>query len=211
MKTNYIDRSSCKFKMGINKPEQLLRVLEDLAGTKGVVMAGRSNVGKSSLINKLFANNLAKTSKTPGRTQQINIFTFQMQGSDEIYYLYDLPGYGFAKVSRDMSKLWQELMNTFFAYFSIRNLIVNIQDARHPDQNSDKEFSKYLQNFDNETFLALNKVDKLKKQKDRAELKKAKKKILGDYKWVTQIYEVSAESGQGVEPLEAAIYSFLMR
>lgn len=176
-------------------------------------MVGRSNVGKSSLINKLIGAKTARTSKTPGRTQAINVFEIKYKYNDEIRkgYLYDLPGYGFAKVSKTMIKSWQELIHQFFLCISHQVLICNIQDARHPHQKSDQAFYEYIDPNSMNIFLIFNKIDKLKRQKERAALNKSKKDIMKEFKAVNQIHFVSAESGEKCEELEYAMGSFLVQ
>ena len=206
-----IKRGSPQFLYGITDPKQLeglLRENQDLL--IGVSFVGRSNVGKSTLINSLFGNNTCRTSKTPGRTRQVNIFAFQLEGDeDKTFYLFDLPGYGYAEVSKQMSKNWEELMTTFFSLASHNVLMVNVQDARHPDQNADQQFHQFLANFDFSTTLAFNKMDKLKKQKEKSALNKKKPELLQKYTWVKDIHFVSAENGQGLGPLEESVVSFL--
>tara|TARA_R110002072_G_scaffold534_4_gene3729 strand:- start:12018 stop:12683 length:666 start_codon:yes stop_codon:yes gene_type:complete len=207
-----IRRGSAEFKYGISTVEQLTEWLQENQDIRGVSFVGRSNVGKSSTINSLFGKQTARVSKTPGRTREINIFEFELQGieHDKPFYLFDLPGYGFAEVSREMSNNWQVLMNSFFQHISQDVLMLNLQDARHPHQQSDQEFQSYLKNFDFETFLIFNKIDKLKKQKERAALDKLKPTIFKEYKWVKQIHFVSAEKKTKLEQLEQAIVNYLL-
>lgn len=197
--------------MGIKDIDQLQSVLENNSDLKGVAFVGRSNVGKSSLINSLFGRKTAKTSKTPGRTREINLFTFEANtdpGEQPVAYtLFDLPGYGFAEVSKEMARHWDLLMTTFFASLSKNTLIINIQDARHPNQKVDQQFHSFLKDSPRqlETLLVLNKIDKLKKQKEKSALLKTKKMLLNDYTWVKELYLVSAESKEGLSNLEQAI------
>ena len=137
-------------------------------------MVGRSNVGKSSLINSLFGQKTARTSKTPGRTQAINIFSFSLEGSEKVYYLFDLPGYGHAQVSKKMGKDWSILMDTFFRVCGQGTLLINLQDCRHPLQKVDAEFGEYIAPMKHSIYLIFNKIDKLK-QKERNQFKKFKK------------------------------------
>lgn len=210
-----IHRASTKFRYGITEPEQLIEFLNE-EKPLGVSFIGRSNVGKSSTINRLFGKSVAQTSKTPGRTRQVNIFEFYLEidGKPQLegpkFWLFDLPGYGFASVSRQMQDEWQTLMHTFFSNVGDDVLMLNLQDARHPNQKSDLQFRDYLKSFSLETFLVLNKLDKLKKQKERAALEKIKPQIYKEYKTVKQIYFISAESGQGTDNLERGLVEYLL-
>ena len=92
-----------------------------------VVLCGRSNVGKSSFINSLFnRKNLAKTSSTPGKTRSINYYDI-----DSRFYMVDLPGYGYAKISQSERKKWGKLVNDFFANSNHIHLTIHIIDSRH--------------------------------------------------------------------------------
>lgn len=211
MQNEFITRGSAKFLRAFDKPEQIEAWFHENE-VPGVAMAGRSNVGKSSLINALFGPKTAKTSKTPGRTQKINIFSFETESENGplTFYLYDLPGYGFAQVSKTMMKSWQQLMTSFFLNMSDDTLIINIQDARHPNQKSDLSFHEFIDLKLVDVFLIFNKIDKLKKQKEKAALKKQKKQIFEDYKAVKQIHFVSAEKKSGCPELEYSIGSYLI-
>lgn len=206
-----IDRGKTKFCYGFSSPAQLMAWLEANPHIIGVGFVGRSNVGKSSCINALFGNKTARTSKTPGRTREINVFSFELiDHPEQVYYLFDLPGYGFAKISKEMSQNWDELMHTFFTSIDHKVLIANIQDARHPNQSADIEFSKYISKSELETFLILNKIDKLKTQKERAALNKIKKDLMKAYKSVKQIHFTSAEDKTGIKELEQALINHLL-
>ncbi|MCB9063415.1 MAG: ribosome biogenesis GTP-binding protein YsxC [Halobacteriovoraceae bacterium] len=210
-----IAKGRCKFSYGFQSPSQMNDFLINNADAIGVAFVGRSNVGKSSLINTIYGKNLAKTSKTPGRTRQINVFEFFLENEGSIFntsqklYLFDLPGYGHAEVSKEMSKQWQQLMDTFFQLISPNLLLVSIQDARHPNQKSDQQFYSYIKKFAHQTSLVFNKMDKLKKQKEKAALKKIKPEIMREFKWVQEIFFLSAEDKQGVPPFEASLVNFI--
>lgn len=211
-----IIRGSAHFQLGLDKIEQLETLFSENQDMVGVAFVGRSNVGKSSLINSLFGKKTARTSKTPGRTREINVFSFQVgdkgKANDEIkpFLLFDLPGYGHAEVSKEMQKNWQLLMSYFFENLPQTVCLLNIQDARHPDQKSDQQFHEFLANSPLDTILTFNKIDKFKKQKERAALNKKKKDIFQKYKWVKQIHFVSAENNQGLDQLEQAILGFCL-
>ncbi|WP_206611186.1 ribosome biogenesis GTP-binding protein YihA/YsxC [Halobacteriovorax sp. HLS] len=212
-----IAKDTCKFRFGMSNPEQLDAWLKENPKAIGLSFVGRSNVGKSSTINSLFGKKMAKTSKTPGRTREINIFSFRLNNDGKLdeslpeFYFYDLPGYGHAQVSKEMSKNWEVLIGTFFSEISLHTLMLNIQDARHPNQKSDQEFHSFLKEFSFETFILFNKIDKLKKQKERAALNKLKPVLSKEFKWVKQMYFTSAESKDGLSQVEEAIISYLLR
>ena len=211
-----IMKGRTEFLYGMSSGEQLKEWLEANPTAQGLAMVGRSNVGKSSLINSLFGKKIARTSNTPGRTREINIFRFHL-GEKGIeneqmapLYLFDLPGYGYAEVSKDMSDKWEELMSVFFTRLSHYVGLINLQDARHPNQKSDLAFQDFIRNYGHETFLVFNKLDKLKTQKERAALEKLKPEIFKSLKWVKQIHFVSAESNQGLPSLHDALINFLV-
>lgn len=199
--------------MGIDTIEQLTTWLNEHPFIFGIAFIGRSNVGKSSLINTIFGKNTARVSKTPGRTRQVNIFDFIVENrdkkSEEHFYLFDVPGYGHADVSKEMSQNWQNLLDTFFTLSSQKVLLLNIQDARHPLQDSDLVFQKYIQNFNLETYVLFNKLDKLKTQSERAKLKNLKPEIQKNFKSVKEIHYCSAERGDGIPEIEKSIIKYV--
>ncbi len=208
-------KGTTKFRYGMTDAQQLVEWLTEEKPI-GVSFIGRSNAGKSSTINSLFGKSTAVTSKTPGRTRQVNIFEFQLEKNGKIveelpkFYLFDLPGYGHAKVSKEMQADWAELMDNFFHNCGHQNLMLNLQDARHPNQKADLDFRDYLRPLGHEAFMLFNKLDKLKTQKERAALNKLKPAIFKECKWVTQIHFISALKGQGIDQLEGAIINYLL-
>jgi GTP-binding protein len=210
-----IQKGKSEFLMGIDKVDQLTDWLNEHPFINGVAFIGRSNVGKSSLINSLFGKKTARVSKTPGRTRQVNIFRFvvvnQEAKTEESFYLFDVPGYGHAEVSKEMSVNWQNLLDTFFQICSEKILLLNIQDARHPLQEPDLVFQDYIKVFDLETYVIFNKVDKLKTQSERSRLKNLMPNIYSSFKWVKQIHFASAEKGDGLLAVEQSIVTYVMR
>lgn len=123
-----------------------------------IVLAGRSNVGKSSFINHIFGRKkLAKISSTPGKTRAINYFNI-----DDKFYVVDLPGFGYAKVAKTEREQWRKLIEKYFA--SGRNIVTVFQlvDARHDPSELDILLYEYLNEIDIPVTVVLNKVDKLK-------------------------------------------------
>lgn len=208
-----IKKGSPKFLRAMDNSLDIHKWWVEHADTPGLAFVGRSNVGKSSLINSLFGAKTAKTSKTPGRTQKINVFSFVLENDPEErqFYLYDLPGYGHAKVSKAMGKNWKDIMSQFFLEMNELSALINIQDARHPDQQSDKVFYEYINSEEVPIYLAFNKIDKLKKQKERAALEKLKPSLFKNYTTVQEIHFVSAEKRSGLDKLERSIVDFILK
>ena len=128
-------------------------------GRPQVTFAGRSNVGKSSVINRLLnRKNFARVGATPGKTTQINYFRID----DKIYFT-DLPGYGYAKVSKDERDRWGRLMENYFAEEGLISLGVLIVDARHKPTADDVTMCDYFKATGCPMVVVANKLDKLKK------------------------------------------------
>jgi len=125
-----------------------------------VAFAGRSNVGKSSLINALVnRKNLAKTSSTPGRTQSINFFRV-----GDLMYMVDLPGYGFAKVPLNVRKSWQHMVETYLGKRPNLKAVVTILDIRRDLPPGDTQLLEWLRHFNIPAILVLTKADKVSRQ-----------------------------------------------
>jgi GTP-binding protein len=142
-----------------------------------VVFLGRSNVGKSSTINGLTnRKNLAKSSTTPGKTQLINFFNikYKYDNKDWTVRFVDLPGFGYAKVSKDLKNIWQRNLVEFIKYRVSIRIFIHLRDARHTNTQIDKDVEKYVSNFIRGDQLYLNiftKIDKLN-QKAKSALKR---------------------------------------
>ena len=137
-----------------------------------VALLGRSNVGKSSFLNAFTNQKIAKTSGTPGKTRLINFF--EIEDKDKRYILVDLPGFGYAKVSKSMQKEWGRNLDEFLKKrFNIK-LFIHLRDARHPNMQIDENVDNYLKSFlkkDQQILTVFTKIDKLK-QSEIAKLKK---------------------------------------
>ncbi len=142
-----------------------------------VVFLGRSNVGKSSTLNSLVQRkNLAKSSATPGKTQLINFFETRYL-YDEISYpvrFVDLPGFGYAKVSKTLKEVWQKNLVEFIHHRVSIRLFIHLRDARHPHAKIDDDVQNYISEFirpDQKYLTVFTKIDKLN-QKERNKLKR---------------------------------------
>ena len=124
-----------------------------------IVFAGRSNVGKSSVINKILnRKNLARVGAAPGKTTHINYFLI-----DKKFYLVDLPGYGYAKVSKEEKARWGKLIESWFADTELMTLGVQIVDARHKPTADDCTMAEWFKSCGKPYIVVANKLDKLKK------------------------------------------------
>jgi len=143
-----------------------------------VVYLGRSNVGKSSTINTLAKRkNLAKSSSTPGKTQLINFFEIDYRLGDVPYQMryVDLPGFGYAKVSKSLKEIWQKNLVEFIEQRISIRLFIHLRDARHPSAKIDNEVQEYIESFirPDQRYLALfTKIDKLNRKEKTALRKK---------------------------------------
>lgn len=167
-----------------------------------VAFSGRSNVGKSSLINRLTGRRgLARTSATPGKTATVNFY--RLPG----LRLVDLPGYGYARVSGDEKRRWMDLMESYFHQDRDLRLVVQLVDARHAPSRDDYQMMEFMIAHEIPFIMALTKVDKLNKG-ERAARMAAIAEELADYEGVTLV-PFSSETGEGVEPLREIILSLL--
>lgn len=165
---------------------------------------GRSNVGKSSLINMLCRNNkLAKTSSAPGKTQMINHFVVTSAATEkapsEKWYLVDLPGYGFAKVSQSSRRKWEQMIEN---YLRKRENLVNVFvliDSRHKPQKLDLEFINQLDLWEIPFTLVFTKSDKEKPGAVQANVKAFFDKMLETWQFLPRYFVTSAEKMQGRE------------
>lgn len=163
-------------------------------GLPEIAFAGKSNVGKSSVINRVLQRkNFARVGEKPGKTVHINYFLLDKQ-----CYLVDLPGYGFAKVSQSEKDRWAKLMEAYFAENRI-DLGVMIVDARHAPTNNDITMASWFLNSGCPFVVVANKLDKLKKSEVEGNLQRIRETLeLGED---TPLIPFSAEKGTGKEEL----------
>lgn len=163
-----------------------------------IAFLGRSNVGKSSLLNSLLGvRGLARTSSTPGRTQSINFFLI----NDEFYFV-DLPGYGFAKTSKENRQAWGQLIERYLAETTRLMLSILLVDARHGPTPLDLQMKSWLQHFGLPFLVVSTKADKLSMGERRRAQKQA-----GSVLEVEQVIPYSAVTREGMGPLWDAIRS----
>ena len=163
-----------------------------------IVFSGRSNVGKSSLINKLCnRKSLARVSATPGKTATINFYRV-----DQAHFV-DLPGYGYAKVRAGERRRWDALINSYFAARRPRVLLVQLLDCRHAPSADDRQMLEYLRYHGVEFVVALTKADKLKKSQQAAAEERFRE-ICAPY-GCRAVLLTSAENGLGIPALQALL------
>ena len=172
-------------------------------GLPQIAFAGKSNVGKSSVINKLLLRkNFARVGEAPGKTTHINFFRI-----DEAMYLVDLPGYGYAKVSKAERDRWGKLMEDYFQSAGLIHLGVQIVDARHKPTADDVTMHDYFVQTGCPVVIVANKLDKLKAREIEPNLAQIRETLsLRDDELVIPF---SAEKGTGKEQLIAAILDHL--
>ena len=163
-----------------------------------IALCGRSNSGKSTLINAL-ANQkkLAKTSNTPGRTQSINFFHL---ANDEAKKIVDLPGFGYAKASKQDQNTWAKLILSYLEKRAALTDLILIMDMRHPFQNKDLEFLSLCNSLNLPIHLVLTKADKLNNKETQNTLKVVSEKM-ADYPTIVDSLVFSATKKIGLETL----------
>ena len=163
-----------------------------------IAFAGRSNVGKSSMLNKILnRKNLARVSSVPGKTVTVNFFD-----CDGVK-LVDLPGYGYAKVNFNEKKRWADLMEGYFTSGRNIRLVVQLTDMRHPVTKDDLDMMRFMKSAGYDFIVVMTKSDKLNKT-ERANRLEAVKQELAEFDGV-QIIPFSASNGEGAEEIRKAI------
>lgn len=186
----------CDFMLSVARLEQLPEPdLDEIA------FAGRSNVGKSSLINALFnQKKLAKTSSTPGRTQQLNFFNF-----DSKLYLVDLPGYGYAKAPETMVRQWQVVLKTYLRGRPNLRRVFLLIDSRHGIKAEDAEIMKMLDVAAVSYQIVLTKTDKTSSSELEKTIEKTAQEITKHAAALPKIISTSSEKKIGLDILQIEI------
>lgn len=160
-----------------------------------IVVVGKSNVGKSSLINALTGNGkLARVSKQPGKTRLINFFLLNRQ-----FYLVDLPGYGFARASKIEKESWDEMMRTYFENSEQLQAAILLLDIRHKPTKEDIAMLHYIEYYAIPYVVCLTKADKIAKSKRKNEAVHKRKEIPSSFAY--DILPVSSEERYGIQEL----------
>ncbi|HEX6135778.1 MAG TPA: ribosome biogenesis GTP-binding protein YihA/YsxC [Longimicrobiales bacterium] len=173
-----------------------------------VAFAGRSNVGKSSLINRLLERHrkqIARVSAQPGKTQEINFYRIraELDGADDEFFLVDLPGYGFARAPRQVRDAWRPLIEGYLERSDALLGVVQLIDARHDPTPDDIRMIEFLAAIEMPTLVVLTKVDKLRPAERAKRVRAAAEQLdIG----VDQLLEFSSTTGEGrdllIESLE---------
>lgn len=191
-----INLQKAEFMLSAAAPKAFLR-----DGLPQVAFAGRSNVGKSSVINRLLnRKNFARVGASPGKTIHINYFKI-----DGAFYLVDLPGYGYAKVSKSERDRWGKLMESYFAHPERMTLGVMIVDSRHKPTADDCTMAQWFKDTGCPLIVVANKLDKLKKSEIEPNLKRIRETLELDE--TVTVVPFSAEKGTGREDLLSAVLS----
>ena len=191
-----VNLQKTEFILSAASPKDFLR-----DGLPQIAFAGRSNVGKSSVINRLLnRKNFARVGAAPGKTIHINYFKI-----DGAFYLVDLPGYGYAKVSKSERDRWGKLMETYFAHPELMTMGVMIVDSRHKPTADDCTMAQWYRGAGCPFLVVANKLDKLKKSEVEGNLQRIRETLeLGEEDMVIPF---SAEKGTGRDELLRAILS----
>lgn len=172
-------------------------------GLPEIALAGRSNVGKSSFINKMLGRrNLVRISEKPGKTQKLNYF--KINGS---FYFVDVPGYGYAKVSKKEKEAWGKMLEAYFSQRNELSAVVHLVDLRHPPSKEDRQMHDYLSYFGRPIVTVATKADKVSKNRHRQQ----KQMIIDDLGLGTDepLLLFSSVTGAGKDDAWRALEPFL--
>ncbi len=173
-------------------------------GLPEIALAGRSNVGKSSLINALIdRKNLARTSSKPGKTQTLNYYKIE-----NLFYFVDLPGYGFARVSKTEKAKWGKMIEEYLGKRETLQMVMQLVDLRHPPTADDIVMYEWLQHFQVPTMVVATKADKISRGQWQKHLKIVKDTF--KLKPNTPLHIFSSETKMGKEEVWKEIESHLL-
>lgn len=193
-----INLQNAEFVLSATTPKAFLR--NDMPQ---IAFAGRSNVGKSSVINRLLnRKNFARVGAAPGKTIHINYFKI-----DNTFYLVDLPGYGYAKVSKSERDRWGKLMESYFADPELMSLGIMIVDSRHKPTADDCTMAQWFKDTGCPFVVVANKLDKLKKSEIEPNLQRVREVLELDD--TVKVVPFSAEKGDGKQDLLQIIFDSL--
>ena len=191
-----VNLQKTEFILSAASPKDFLR-----DGLPQIAFAGRSNVGKSSVINRLLnRKNFARVGAAPGKTIHINYFKI-----DGAFYLVDLPGYGYAKVSKSERDRWGKLMETYFAHPELMTMGVMIVDSRHKPTADDCTMAQWFKDTGRPMVVVANKLDKLKKSEIQPNLDQIHLTL--ELEEDVPVIPFSAEKGDGRQDLLSAIFA----
>lgn len=166
-------------------------------------LAGRSNVGKSSFINKMInRKNLARTSSKPGKTQTLNFYLI-----NEALYFVDVPGYGFAKVSKTEREAWGRMIETYLTTSKELRAVIQIVDLRHAPSKDDVTMYKFLKHYEIPVIVIATKADKIPKGKWQKHLKVVKETM--DMDPTDPLLLFSSETAEGKDKAWGVIQSYM--
>lgn len=173
-----------------------------VAGLPEIAFAGRSNVGKSSLLNRLIhRKKFARVSNTPGRTREVNFFKV-----NDAFVLVDLPGYGYARISKERRAEWKPLIESYLEKSEQLRGIVHLLDARHDPTNDDRQMLDFLSDLGVPTIIVLTKIDKLRPAERKRRTGEISSTLGLDE---DQVIPFSAVTGEGRNELAEAMNSLL--
>lgn len=185
-----------EFKSSAGRPEDLPKT-----GFPEFAFIGRSNVGKSSLINAITSQQgLAKISSQPGKTQTINHFIINSQ-----FYLVDMPGYGYAKVSKDLREKWRKFSEWYLREWPKLVIVFVLIDSRIPPQKVDLEFLQWLGERNVPLGILFTKCDKPKSKELEANFEQFKKALLESWEELPLMMKTSSNTLEGIEDLKTYI------
>jgi GTP-binding protein len=169
-------------------------------GLPEVAFVGRSNVGKSSLLNALVGSAAAKVSSTPGRTRAINFFLVSDQRPAPKMVFADLPGYGYAKISKSVSSTWTSFIEPYLAQRPTLRLCVCLVDANVSPQASDRQLFDWLRSKDRNFIVVATKIDRLSGNQRARNMATLKRELE-----LNELLPVSAKTGYGIKELWARL------